>query len=454
MFVNRKMEINYLVNLKKNKFFVLTVFGRRRIGKTTLLRHSFPDSFYIFIPKGRTTQFILDSISENYKIPRFTRFNDLLLYLSEKDKLIIIDEVQNFLINDSGVFSEIQQIIDQNKFKEKKLQLILNGSSFSMLNKLFTGDAPLYNRRTNTLEVRELSFTHTRILSKELCNLNTLEEQILLWAVFGGIPYYYEVFANTELNSITDRISSLFNPITGVLKDEAKLIISSEFGNEYRTYSTIIASIANGKTKPNELVPLFDNKKSNLNKYLHTLVKDYKFVIPTRPVFGNKQDVIYQINDNFLNFWYFFVEKNLIHIETGNFKEFDSYVKDNFNSFMGRRFEDLISNLIKEKIIKIPFEYTKLGKQWGKITGKKGETYEIDLVGVDKTKPQIIFIECKWKENVDGEKIEVELMKKAEYVSWKKQNRKDHHLIIAKSFSKIPKYGKFIDLKGLEKLLG
>ncbi|MBI5036439.1 ATP-binding protein [Candidatus Micrarchaeota archaeon] len=450
MFVGREKELGYLKETEKNKFFMLTVSGRRRIGKTTLLKHAFPDSTYLFIPKGRTTQFILDAASETYRIPRFTRFGDLINYLSEKNKPVIIDEAQNFLFNDAGAYSELQNVIDEKKGSGQNLQLILSGSSYSMLNKLFSGQAPLYNRRTHALDVKELQFKHARTLASKLCGIQTLKEQIEAWAVFGGVPYYYEVLAYTK-GTLHERLSSLFHPITGTLKDEARLLIASEFGDEYRTYSTIIAAIAEGKTKPNELATLFDNKITTLNKYLHVLVKDYHFVTPQKPLFNDKRSARYHVDDNFLNFWYSFIEKNQSNIEGGNYPLFTKYLKENFNAFVGRRFEELVIKLIRQNTIKLPVKSDGIGRQWGRILGKKGESYEIDFAA--KGQNGIVFGECKWQDKVDGRRIERELEQKSANVPLPSGIRGKHYAVFAKSFAKKPENALAMDLNGLEKSL-
>jgi hypothetical protein len=111
--------------------------------------------------------------------------------------------------------------------------------------------------------------------------------------------------------------------------------------------------------------------------------------------------------------------------------------------------------MLKEGYIKI-FKFTKIGKQWGKFKGEKGKnTYEIDIVALNDKTMQILFAECKWKNNVNASKILQELKEKANYVGWHKNKRKEYYVLFAKSFkNRVNEKNVFcFDLNDIEKFL-
>ena len=119
-------------------------------------------------------------------------------------------------------------------------------------------------------------------------------------------------------------------------------------------------------------------------------------------------------------------------------------------------FEKIILELLKKKVILLRFEFDKINKQWGKIPGvpKDKNQYEIDICALNEKTKEILFGECKWKDNVNPEKVLHELEEKASYIEWNNGKRKEHYVIFAKSFTKkIKNQGKnncFIDCFNLK----
>jgi hypothetical protein len=177
-----------------------------------------------------------------------------------------------------------------------------------------------------------------------------------------------------------------------------------------------------------------------------------------RHIIGKKK--ILRITHPLMNFWFKFFYKNISSYKKRE-KWLITQIKEEINSYVGHRFEyvckEFLIRLGTEK--KLPFDYTAIGKQWGKIPGKqKGENqYEIDIIVLNKKTKQILFCECKWKDKVDPNKILSELREKAQYVDWYNKERKEYFAIFAKSFNsnkrKIKEKNVFMfDLKDIEKL--
>jgi len=94
------------------------------------------------------------------------------------------------------------------------------------------------------------------------------------------------------------------------------------------------------------------------------------------------------------------------------------------------------------------FPFSKIGKWWHK-------DKEIDIVALNERSKEIVFCECKWKENVNSERILEELKEKSMHVDWYKNERKEYYAIFAKSFErKIKEKNVFLfDLNDIEKCL-
>ena len=450
-FIGRGKELNKLNEISKDNFFLI-VKGRRRIGKTLLLRKSFPKAIYIFIWPDKSIEWILEQISNEYKLPQFKNFGSLLEYLFEQDKIIIIDEFQNLLNVDKSIYGEIQNVIDERKQKKKVFQLAVAGSSYSLMNKVFYDSAsPLYGRKTHEIDLGNLDI---RSLFKELGI--SLEEFIELWSVFEGVPYYYELIDLKK--TARDNIFNLILSKDSQLREEGKAILSVEFGKDSRTYNTVLVAISEGKTKLNEISSLFNNKKNESIKYLDILRREFNLVKKMTPITENPAKSRigkYEIIDNFLSFWFYFYDKNRSYAEQERFDEILKYFNNEFNAFVGRKFEKLVISLIKEKKILSEIDFSSIGNQWGK---SEAEAYEIDLVALNEAKKEILFGECKWKEKVNSLEVLKELEEKTSFVAWNKENRKEIFAVFAKSFSK--KISEFngrkvycFDLKNLSNIL-
>ncbi|MEW5896057.1 MAG: ATP-binding protein [Nanoarchaeota archaeon] len=454
IFLNRKREADLITKLKKDNFFIV-VKGRRRIGKTTFLRKFLPKGVYLFIWPNKSLGWVMENICTEHSFPKFKNFKDLLAYLLEQKKIVILDEFQNFLNVDKSVYGEIQKVIDERKARKEFYKIAVAGSSYSLMNKVFNDVAsPLYGRRTAEIVL-------DRLPVKDLfLALNTsMEKFVKFWAVFEGVPYYYELI--DLKSSPEENFKKLILGKEAQLQDEGKVVLSVEFGRDSKTYMTVLSSIAEGKTKLNEIASMFENKTNEVGKYLDILRNEFKLVRRVTPLLADPQkskEGHYEVIDNFLDFWFCFVDKKKSYLEQERFEEVESFFGNNFNSFVGRKFEKFILSLVKSEILKLGFKVEKAGRQWGSLysTSKNKNQYEIDLCGVNEKSKKILFGECKWEEKADAEKLLKELKEKARSVVWNNTRRKEYYCIFARSFKakKLKEKNLYLfDLGDLEKIL-
>lgn len=427
-FIGRSTELKTISRMAHN--FFLIVKGRRRIGKTSLLQKSFPNAVYIFIWPNKSIDWILNQICIEYKLPRFGTFSDLITYLLDQKKTIILDEFQNIYHIDKSIYGELQKLIDQRKNSNTFFQIAVAGSSYSLMQKVFNDSAsPLYGRRTHEIHLDHLDFI-------DLYNnfSYTLDEFIQLWSVFEGVPYYYELIEKE--NNAIGIILSLLIKKNAQLKDEGNAILSVEFGNTAKTYNTILSAISQGKTKLSEIANLFGNKKGEVMKYITILRNDFNLIQKHTPILDDYQksrDGRYMIQDNFLSFWFLFVDKQRGLIEQGRLSEVEQYFQENFNTFVGKKFEKLCIMLLKKGTFTQLAHFIQVGTQWGSDGNRS--VYEIDIVGVNNKQKALLLGECKWKKDIDPVKLCEQLEQKSLNFSSKVTPYAKTYVLFAKSFT-------------------
>lgn len=188
----------------------------------------------------------------------------------------------------------------------------------------------------------------------------------------------------------------------------------------------ILEAIALGNTKLGEIKNYIELKGADITPYLKNLIET-EFIEKRTPILEpvKSRKGRYCLKDNFLRFWFRFIYPNLTFIEEGIFSAGE--IRKEYNQYLGYVFEKISMDFLIEKRKCLPFEFIKIGKQWGK---EKGIPYEIDIVTIGKN--EIGFFECKWKElrNKEAENILTKLKEKTEVV--KKNSKKKFWGLIAK----------------------
>ncbi len=455
-FYNRVEEIKILNNIKED--FRIAIIGRRRIGKTRLVEEFYKDKCVnFFVSAEKAEKEIINGWVKEYTdlhLPNIDNFKEFFefVFFHLKNKVIFIDEMQNFLKVNKSFLSDLQRLIDKHKPK-----LIVSGSLISIMKKIIEEyKSPLYGRFDFIIKLKELDFKTVYNICKDF-GLG-IEESFKIYSVFGGIPKYYELIEKLREFEFENFVSDSFIKYPRPLYEEVKTMLKEEFGKEHKTFFSILSAISQGKNKHSEIAGYLGKKETEITKYLSMLKEDYELIERDTPVISGKRG-IYKIKNNIVSFWFNNIWKYSQFLETGQENKVIEILRNNLNLHISRTFEKTIYELIVSKFI-LPFEFTGIGKQWGKFKGEKGKnTYEIDMVAISEKNKEILFGECKWQEKVNAEKILKELNEKAEFVQWNNEKRKEHFAIFAKSFKK--KINEFegkkaycFGLKDIKKLIG
>ena len=395
-FYNRISELQNLENvlqLSNNKAQMTLLIGRRRVGKTTLIKEAYPERVYFFVSKKSETVLVNEYIeivqnSLNIKVfGEFREFRKLFEYLLELSKTksftLIIDEFQEFYHINSSIYSDIQNLWDSYK-NESKINLIFCGSIYSLMSKIFeNAKEPLFGRITNKIILKPFSVDTIEEILKDN-NPNFSKEDLLgFYILTGGVAKYIELFVDKkalDLNSMLDAIfceNSLF-------LDEGKNILIEEFGKEYTTYFTILSLIASSKTSRSEIESIIGK---NIGGFLDRLENEYSIVKKIKPILAKEggRVVKYEIVDNFLNFWFRFIYKYKSAIEIENFEYVKEIVLRDYATYSGKFLEKLFIEKLKASK-----QYSTIGTYW-----ERGNKNEIDIVAINEKEKRVLIAEVK-----------------------------------------------------------
>jgi len=420
MFVNRTEELGYLKKLYKEKNGrLLIIYGRRRIGKTELLRQFSKDKKHLFFSSDLSSeQEQLRQFSEKiYQVTGesflqtqpFSSWEASLRYvfdhLIDKISLIIIDEFPYLCVSNSALPSILQKIWDE-KAKENNIFLVLCGSYMSFMEKEVLGSkSPLFGRRTGQIVLPPLRFEHL----KDFFSHYSKKDRVYTYAILGGTPAYLQRFSDkrTIEKNVKDEILSK----NAFLYSEPRFLLMEEL-REPSIYFSILKAIAFGKTRLNEIVQetgIGDRHK--VNKYLSVL-RELHIIKRKVPLTEDKphksRKGIYILDDPFFRFWFRYIFPNMSYLEEGDIDYvWEEKIKPDFDSFVGFIFEDICIQKLKSlnKDNKLPFKARNIGQWWD---GRE----EIDIIALDG-KGSFMFCECKWTVRKIGISVLDELQNKA-----------------------------------------
>ena len=435
-FVNRQNELSFLEKTCRTKDFqFVPVYGRRRIGKTRLIQE--------FIKDKRAIYFLADSVSETEQLRNLGRivgeyFNDSILtdagfrdwyqffsYMREKQKtrlIFVIDEFP-YLVNSNPAISSIFQKGIDEYLKQSNVFLILAGSSIGMMEKeVLFYKAPLYGRRTASLEVKEMAFDAL----EEFFPDKDFEELVKIYSVMGAIPAYIEkinpghdIFRNIK-ELILSKGTFLYSEVEYILREELR---------EPRNYFVILKAIAQGKRKLSEIINETGFEKSLVARYLDIL-RSLGFVekdIPVTEKYPEKsKQGLYRLHDKFFTFWFKFAFPNRNRLEIENVDYVLKQIKDTFEHHISTIYEDVCMDICKDLMKDGLIQYTTIGKWWSK-------DEEIDIVALDEEQKTAYFGECKWSNKKVGDDIYQDLLRKSQLVDWHKEMRKNKFILFSKS---------------------
>ena len=397
-FYNREKEKEKLMQIKENSLRnaqLTFMIGRRRIGKTRLIHDAFSTEKYLYFFVAKKSEALLceeysQVISETTKKPMYgtyNHFSELFGYLlelsTEQPITLVIDEFQEFYNVNASVFSDMQRLWDS--YREKsKMNLICCGSIFSLMQKIFTDKKePLFGRANNRLLIQPFSAgTLKQIIQENAVDFSN-KDLLAFFAITGGVPKYVEHFVENDALKFNRMLDVLLEE-NSLLLEEGKNVLIDEFGRDYVTYFSILSLIASSKTSRPEIESIIG---SSIGVYLDKLEQEYGVIKKVRPIFDKpgSRTIKYEIEDNFLNFWFRFIFKNKSAVEIGNFSFIRQIIERDFDVFSGKMLEKYFINQLSKSD-----KYSDIGCYW-----ERGNVNEIDIVAINSDTKIIDLFEVK-----------------------------------------------------------
>jgi len=420
MFIGREKEIETIEKRIQNKEFEFGIlYGRRRIGKTSLLKEILKSNKGIYfvanemgyeynlnILSNAVASFYNDSVT-------FSSLDMLFEYLNKKSNkervLLIIDEFTYLFTKEPAIQSLLQNAID-NHLVESNVTLILSGSHVGMIEDVISYHKPLYGRTTFKMKIKPFDYYESSLFYPNFEN----EDKVRLYSVFGGIPYYLSKINDSI--SIKANIERLIIDENAILADETEFFLKQEL-RSITSYSMIINSICSGATRLNEISTKSQvNNTGTATKYINTLRN--LDIIEKEICFGEKPNskrTLYKIEDNFFNFYYKFIYTNkskMILLSPNVF--YDNFIGQKLDEYVSFIFEKVAKEfLIRKNHIAKDDMFYEIARYWGNNKKLKREV-EIDIM--TKGDKGNTAYECKWTTDLFRSSEVKDLIEESEFL--------------------------------------
>ncbi|MCD7805785.1 MAG: ATP-binding protein [Lachnospiraceae bacterium] len=418
MFIGRKKELASLQELYDRKGFGMSViYGRRRIGKSTLITEFIKDKRAVFYTATKVgaarnlelfAQQVLFLFDPSLYGAVFSSTEAVFDYITDKltsEKVVlVVDELPYWAEKDEALLSILQKYIDT-KWQNKNLLIILCGSALSFMeSKVLSEKSPLFGRRSSQIRLEAFDYKTAALFVPGY----SLEDKAICYGITGGVAKYLALIDPGK--SIHDNIKNLFFHTDGYLYDEPRNLLTQEF-SEVTLVNNIIEQIASGTNTVNQISQKTGEGVStvlySLDKLISIGLVEKRNCITEEK---NKKKTQYMLKDHMFQFWYKFIPPavSVIEIGQGNLY-YDRIVKRQLHSYMGSVFEDMCRYYTLEQGIQGVFDnfLTRVGTWWGVETldssaGKYQQAADIDVVGISEIDKTVILGECKFrKEKID-----------------------------------------------------
>lgn len=437
-FINRVDEMNILNNeYSRDGASFVVIYGRRRVGKTTLINHFCEDKNALYFlateeSEKENRNALKELVSQKYgnellasaSLDSWTPIFKIIAEESQKGRIILVIDEFQYLCKANKSFASVMQKVWDEILSKADIMLILCGSLINMMtSQVLNYASPLYGRRTAQIKLKQISFSHYH----EFDEAFSIDEQIRHYAVTGGVPKYIELFSKKKdvFVSIKENILSS----GAFLYAEPEFLLQKEV-SEIGSYFSVLKTIASGNRKLGNIAGALDVSQSNLTTYLKTLI-DLDILERAVPITEENPEKskmgLYRIKDNFLTFWFKFVYPNRGLLESGQTKYVEEKIKKHFiDSHVAFVYEDIcreaVWNLLSDSL-----SFNRVGRWWG------SKDVEIDIVAYDSMGTDILFGECKYSNLKKGFNVLNDLQQKALAVNWNRDSRRESYVIYSKS---------------------
>lgn len=404
-FIGRKAELDLLEEMYgREGFQFLILYGRRRVGKTSLLCE--------FAKRHRAVLFSAQEKNDALNLADFSRtvqrhfqeeyfgvfadWQSAFRYIGDRsggERLVVMMDEFPFLAGGNPSVKSILQHTIDHSWQRKNLFLILCGSSVSFMeNEIMGYKSPLYGRSTGQLEVRPFGYFDSALFFPGYQDA----DRLLAYGILGGIPCYLNAFSDRI--PIQENIAGQILRTGAFLKDEPQLLLRMEL-REPAVYNSIFEAIAGGASRLNDIATKTHEESQKCSKYIDTLrsMRLIEKVTPCGDSESSKKS-LYRIADNYYLFWYRFLFPNRSYYEFLGDREAAGEIAGGLSGHMGGVFESVclqyMVRLARRR--RLPFVPYHMGRWWG-TNPKTKKQDDVDILALDRERSAAIFCECKFK---------------------------------------------------------
>lgn len=410
-FIDREREQERLRDaLRSDKPEFIVLYGRRRLGKSTLIRKVLKqgDVYFEASLSERATQISLlaraiGSVYSGFDEPLYPGWEELIMALNrqcEQNATLVLDEFPYLVYKDSSLPSTLQRILDRRIVGGEGLRcnIVICGSSQRIMQSLLHGSEPLYGRADVVFCLKPIRLPHWS-RATGLCSRDIVEE----YSVWGGVPQYWNL--RERYSSLKEAIGDLILNEQGSLYEEPSKLFMDDT-SDIAPYSSIMNAVCSGRHRYSDIAGLIGKSTAELFKPITNLL-DMAYLRKEVP-FGESEKktkkTLYQTDDAFMAFYYKFVEPYKSAIAMGRTQVVWQRLEQGFPAHVGSVWERLCQIAVSGNEL-FGHTWNVACRWWGKAPvykeGRKTpvgyEDLEFDVVAEDiNDKNTILVGECKW----------------------------------------------------------
>ena len=409
MFIGREKELKEITeSLNKHEFQGVFVYGRRRIGKTELISQGIKDVNYrvLSFEFRKTTIYrnlllFTDSVKDFFNEPylSFDSFDSILDYLflksTKEEYVLVLDEFSFLLSEDFSIESSLAVYIDKYKSKSK-LHLFISGSYIGLMERMISKESHSYGRFNHIISLKPFDYYSSSLFYPNYSD----EDKIMLYSVFGGIPYFNSLIDTSK--SAIENICELVIKSDSICEREITETVMTET-TKAPLLNELLLIVIKGKRKYTDIASDFASQGKGRPDYFIEKLLDMGFIKKQIPINekANKKKTYYSLSDNLIDFYYryLFTARNMELRKESEFY-YQNFIKEDFiYKYLPKKFEDIS----KEFLLRINF----LGKikppffdigEYYYDNQKAGINRQIDIVTADNN--GYIAYECKYTNDV------------------------------------------------------
>ena len=410
-FIDREREQRRLEEaLSSDAPAFIVLYGRRRLGKSTLVRKvlNTKDVYFEASQSEAATQISMLSkavamVYEGFDGPIYPNWEEIILAFNhrcENNATLVLDEFPYMVSEDSSLPSTLQRIVDRRVIGGDGLRcnIVICGSSQRMMQSLIQGSEPLYGRADEEFCLKPIRLPHwSKAMAMDAKNI--IEE----YSVWGGVPQYWT--QREKYGSFEEALNGLVLNEHGLLYNEPSRLFMDD-ASDIAPYSSIMTTIGSGRHRYSDIASTVGKSTADLSKPIKNLT-EMAFIRKEVP-FGESEKktkkTLYYIDDPFMAFYYKFVEPYKSTIAMGRTNIVKRMLEQSFYDHVGGIWERICQIAVSGNDIS-GHTWKVAGRWWGKVPvyeeGKKTpvgyEDLEFDVVAEDQNDSDTILVgECKW----------------------------------------------------------